>query len=111
MKKRNICVGLLILVVTFLCATKYYISHSHTYTLSSSSAIKDEEIQPLFGSISVTSNIDTSVLFTDIDTGETYTIGYVTHGLRENIDLRANHWYSVEGQGKITITAINVRVK
>lgn len=45
--------------------------------------MKAEQIQPLFGTVRVSGDSDTDVVFTDVETGEKYTIGYITHGMTE----------------------------
>lgn len=83
------------------------IRRTHTFTLTSNA----EQIQPLFGTVSVKSDCDTDVVFTDIETGETYTIGYITSGVTEKIKLEKDRWYTVESAGKLTIGPINVRIE
>ena len=46
----------------------------HTFTLSGDEIMKNEQIQPIRGSVKVTGNTDTDVVFTDIESGETYVI-------------------------------------
>lgn len=40
---------------------------------------------------------DTNVVFTDVETGEIFMIGYITSGVSEKIKLQRNKWYTVEG--------------
>ena len=40
-----------------------------------------------------------------------YTIGYITHGMSETIQLEKGKWYSVEGAGELTIRPVNVRIE
>ena len=78
MKKRWI-----VLVIVMLCIFAYaYQVKSHTFTLSGDSS---EEIQPVLGKVKVRGTTDTAVLFRDVDTGEEYLIGYITHGVSESI--------------------------
>ena len=86
---------------------------AHTFTLSTEdgTAMKSEQIQPLFGTVRVSGDSGASVIFTDVETGETYTIGYITHGLSEKIKLQKGKWYTVEGAGNLTIRPIRVRVE
>ena len=58
-----------------------------------------------------TDTADTDVVFTDVETGEKYTIGYITHGMTEKIKLERGRWYSVAGSGNLTVKPINVRVE
>lgn len=89
------------------------VQKAHTFTLATENgtAIKSEQIQPLFGTVRVSGDSDTSVVFTDVETGETYAIGYITHGMSEKITLQKGKWYTVEGAGNLTIRPVNVRVE
>ena len=53
------------------------IQKTHTFTLADreGSSLKEEQIQPVFGTVQVSSSCDTAVVFTDTETGETYEIG------------------------------------
>ena len=98
--KKRILICLLILVgAAFL----FYlgIQNTHTFTLADreGSSLKEEQIQPVFGTVQVSSSCDTAVVFTDTETGETYEIGYLTPGIREKIRLRRGRWYTVTGAG------------
>ena len=83
----------------------------HTFTLSGSGRVKSEQIQPVNGSVKVTGTDDTDVVFTDIESGETYVIGYITSGVGETIKLERGKWYWVEGAGKLTVRPVNVRIE
>ena len=88
------------------------VQKSHTFTLSNAEGrIKSEQIQPLWGGVKVSGDSDTDVVFTDIETGEKFTIGYITHGVTEKIKLEKGKWYVVEGSGNLTMTPVNVRVE
>lgn len=55
----------------FLVAIYINIQRSHTFTLSNDeSTIKTEQIQPLWGTVKVSGDCDTDVVFTDVETGE-----------------------------------------
>lgn len=84
---------------------------THTFTLSGSERVKSEEIQPVSGSVKITSTADTDVVFTDIESGETYVIGYITAGVGETIKLERGKWYRVEGIGELTVRPVNVRIE
>ena len=84
---------------------------THTFTLSGSERVKSEEIQPVSGSVKITSTADTDVVFTDIESGETYVIGYITSGVGETIKLERGKWYSGEGIGELTVRPDNVRIE
>ena len=58
-----------------------------------------------------TGDCDTDVIFTDIETGETYTVGYITSGVSEKIKLQKGKWYTVEGAGNITVSPVNIRIE
>ena len=77
-KRFILCVAL-----AFLAGILAYsaIQREHTFTLSSEEGgVKAEQIQPLFRTVRVSGDRDTDVVFTDVETGEKYTIGYITHG-------------------------------
>ena len=82
----------------------------HTFTLSGDEIVKTEQIQPITGSVKVTGNTDTDVVFTDIESGETYIIGYITSGIGDTIKLKQGKWYRVECAGKLTLRPVNVRI-
>ena len=67
--------------------------------------------RPIRGSVKVTGNTDTDVVFTDIESGETYVIGYITSGAGDTIKLKRGKWYRVEGAGELTLRPVNVRIE
>ena len=78
----------LCLATVFLVAIYINIQRSHTFTLSNDEGtIKTEQIQPLWGTVKVSGDCDTEVVFTDVETGEKYRIGYITQGVTERIKL------------------------
>lgn len=83
----------------------------HTFTLSGNEIIKSEQIQPVNGNVKVTGTADTDVIFTDIESGETYVIGYITSGAGDTIKLERGKWYRVEGAGELTVRPVNVRIE
>ena len=83
----------------------------HTFTLSGDEIMKNEQIQPISGSVKVTGNTDTNVVFTDIESEETYVIGYITSGAGDTIKLKRGKWYRVEGAGELTLKPVNVRIE
>lgn len=68
-------------------------------------------LQPITGSVKVTGNTDTDVVFTDIESGETYIIGYITSGIGDTIKLKQGKWYRVECAGKLTLRPVTVRIE
>ena len=70
-----------------------------------------EQIQPVFGVVKVSGDCDTDVIFTDAETGETYTIGYISPGMSGKIKLQKGKWYRVDGVGNITIKPVNLRIE
>ena len=105
---------ILCVAVVFLAGILIYsaIQRKHTFTLSNGEgSVKAEQIQPLFGTVKVSGDKDTDVVFTDVETGEQYTIGYITHGMTEKINLEMGKWYRVEGGGNLTVKPVNVRVE
>jgi len=102
----------LCLATVFLVAIYINIQRSHTFTLSNDEGtIKTEQIQPLWEIVKVSGDRDTDVVFTDVETGKQYTIGYITHGITEKIKLESNKWYKVEGGGNLTLCPVNVRIE
>ena len=89
------------------------IQRRHTFTLADrgSTKVKQEQIQPLFGTVKVSGDCDTDVVFTDIETGERYIVGYITSGVSEKIQLQKGKWYTVDGFGNVTVSPVNVRTK
>ena len=60
----------LCLATVFLVAIYINIQRSHTFTLSNDEGtIKTEQIQPLWGTVKVSGDCDTEVVFTDVETG------------------------------------------
>jgi hypothetical protein len=110
MKKRYLTISLVaILVAVIFCCSG--IQRTHTFMLAGgNTATKSEQIQPVFGTVKVSSDCDTDVIFTDIETGEKHIIGYLTSGATETIKLQRNKWYMVSGGGNITVKLVNVRV-
>lgn len=71
-----------------------YILKAHTFTLSArEDTLVRPEIQPLFGTVKVSGDCDTDVVFTDLETGEIYSIEYITSGVSEKIRLQRGRWY------------------
>ena len=95
------------LIITSISYNGYI--RTHTFTLSGG-VVKNELIQPINNKIKVSGNADTDVIFTDIESRKQYTIGYITHGMSETIQLEKGKWYSVEGAGELTIRPVNVRI-
>ena len=61
----------LCLATVFLVAIYINIQRSHTFTLSNDEGtIKTEQIQPLWGTVKVSGDCDTEVVFTDVETGK-----------------------------------------
>lgn len=102
----------LCLAAVFLVMIYINIQRNHTFTLSDyEGTIKTEQIQPLWEIVKVSGDRDTDVVFTDVETGKQYTIGYITHGVTEKIKLERNKWYKVEGGGNLTLCPVNVRIE
>ena len=62
-----------------------------------------KKIQSLCGTAKVSGDSDTDVVFTDVETGEQYIIGYITHGVTEKIKLERGKWYKVEAVSRCTL--------
>lgn len=73
--------------------------------------MKSEQIQPISATVKVTGTADTDVVFTETESGKTYTIGYITSGMNGSIQLEQGKWYTVEGSGNLTLRPVNVRVE
>ena len=101
----------LILLIGILACVE--IQKTHTFTLANQdgTTLQSEQIQPLFGTVKVSSDCDTSVVFTDIETGKTYTIKLLTTGMSGKVKLERGRWYTVEGNGTLTVSLVNVRVE
>ena len=109
MRRLVLCAIVAFLAVLLICSS---IRKRHTFTLSNSEGtIKAEQIQPLWGTVKVSGDSDTDVVFTDIETGEQYIIGYITHGVTEKINLEKDKWYKVEGVGNLTLYPVSIRVE
>ena len=111
MKKRYL---ILCATVIFLIGIAGYfnIQNKHTFTLANADGItKSEQIQPLFGTVIVRGDCDTDVVFTDVETGEEYVIGYITHGVTETIELKKGKWYMVKGGGNLVLCPVNIRIE
>lgn len=108
--KRSLGVAIPLAVLIIGISYNSYIK-IHTFTLSGDETMKSEQIQPVNGSVKVTGTVDTDVIFTDIESGETYVIGYITPGAGDTIKLERGKWYRVEGGGELTVRPVNVRIE
>ena len=72
-KQLKRAVGVIIPLAVLIIGISYnsYIK-MHTFTLSGDERVKSEQIQPVTGRVKVTGTTDTDVVFTDIESGETY---------------------------------------
>ena len=111
-KRLKRAVGVAIPLAVLIIGISYnsYIK-MHTFTLLGDERVKSEKIQPVTGSVKVTGTADTDVVFTDIESGETYAIGYITSGTGGTIKLERGKWYRVEGVGELTVRPVNVRIE
>ena len=111
-KRLKRAVGVAIPLAVLIIGISYnsYIK-MHTFTHSGDERVKSEQIQPVTGSVKVTGTADTDVVFTDIESGETYAIGYITSGTGGTIKLERGKWYRVEGVGELTVRPVNVRIE
>lgn len=111
MKTRSLA---LCAAAAFAAAALVYsnIQRNHTFTLSGDQgAARSEQIQPLLGTVRVSGNADTRVVFTDVETDEQYIIGYITHGLTGKIRFKRGKWYRVEGSGDLTLRPVRVKAE
>ena len=111
-KRLKRAVGVAIPLAVLIIGISYnsYIK-MQTFTLSGGGRVKSVQIQPVTGSVKVTGTADTDVVFTDIESGETYAIGYITSGTGGTIKLERGKWYRVEGVGELTVRPVNVRIE
>ncbi len=107
-RKQYIYAALIIIIASLLggCGSV----RSHSFTISGEERLKSEEIEPLADTVRVFGTKDTDVIFTDVLTGECFTIGYLTPGVSESIHLERGKWYKVEGNGILTLKPVNVRI-
>ena len=111
-KRLKRAVGVAIPLAVLIIGISYnsYIK-MHTFTLLGDERVKSEQIQPVTGSVKVTGNTDTDVVFTDIESGESYVIGYITSGAGDTIKLKRGKWYRVKSAGELTLRPVNVRIE
>ena len=83
----------------------------HTFTLSGNETVKSEQIQPVNRRVKVNGTVDTEVRFTDVETGRTYEIDYITSGVSETLHLERGKWYEVEGAGELIVRPVNIRIE
>jgi hypothetical protein len=108
-KQLILCIAAILTAAVFLHIS---VQRKYTFTLAGSDGgLKSEQIQPLFGTVKVSGDCDTSVLFTDVETGERYEIGYITPGAPEKIRLEKGRWYTAAGAGNLTIGPVRVRIE
>ena len=108
--KRALGVAIPLAVIIIGISYNSYIK-MHTFTLSGGEIVKSEQIQPVGGKVKVTGTADTDFVFTDIESGETYVIGYITSRVGDTIKLERGKWYRVEGIGELTVSPVNVRIE
>jgi hypothetical protein len=108
--KRALWIAIPLAVVIMGISYQEYV-RNHTFRLSGEGRRKHEQIQPVHKTVKVTGTSDTDVVFTDIESQETYTIGYITPGSGGAIQLERGKWYTVEGDGKLTVRPVNVRIE
>jgi len=93
MKRLVLCAIVAFLIVLLICSI---IQKKHTITLSNGEGtIKAEQIQPLWGTVKVSGDSDTDVVFT----------------VTEKINLEKDKWYKVEGVGNLTLYPVSIRVE
>lgn len=110
MKKKRVIMCLFLLIIILIVGLIAF-QNKHTYTLSGDSAVKNEQIQPVTGTVKVTGSSDTNVIFTDVESGKKYTIGYITPCMGDTIQLERGKWYRVEGVGTLTMKPVNIRIE
>ena len=107
-KRVVLCTAILL---SALIVMGLWVQKAHTVTLASGeSTEKAEQIRPLWATVTVSGDCDTDVIFTDVETGKRYIVGYITHGVSEKIRLEKGKWYTVKGAGNLTLCPVMVRV-
>ena len=110
MKTRTVLLSCAAAVLAVVAFGYIALQIRYTFTLSENkNGIRAEQVQPLLGTVKVSSDCDTDVVFTDMETGERYAIGYLTPGMSEKIALEKGSWYRVEGGGNLKIGPVRVR--
>lgn len=103
----------IILCVLLLIAAGFlflYVEKMYTIQLiDKGNLARCETICPLTNMIKVSGDCDTDVVFTDIETGKEYTIGYITTGVSEKIKLQKGKWYHVSGRGNLWIYPVKMK--
>ena len=67
-KRIVVCAAVLLLALVLVC---FGVQKAHTFTLTNQAGTeKAEQIQPLWGTVRVSGDCDTDVVFTDAETGE-----------------------------------------
>ena len=103
-KKYKVLIVLFAILIFGFSFVKY--RGAHTYTLTD---LEHEQIKPIFGKVRVWSNVDTDVIFIDVENPEKkYLIGYITPGMSETIKLERGRGYKVKTGGDITVTMVDV---
>ena len=106
-KRIVLCTAILLLALIVMGVG---VQKAHIVTLASGeSTEKEEQICPLWAAVTVSGDCDTDVIFTDVETGKQYIVGYITHGNSEKIRLEKGKWYTVKGAGNLTLCPVTVR--
>lgn len=109
MKTKRVVLFTAILLLA-LTVMGFMVQKAHTVTLASGeSTEKAEQIRPLWATVTVSGDCDTDVIFTDVETGKRYIVGYITHGVSEKIRLEKGKWFTVKGAGNLTLRPVTVR--
>lgn len=107
--KKRYLAGIVILCICLYFGVKAFLQVNYTVTLTDPAPT--EEIQPVFGTVTVRSPFESGVVFTDAENpSKRYVIEYIAFG-REKIKLERGHWYTVDGPGNLTVYYVNVREK
>lgn len=97
-------IALLLIVLMIAVGCTAYVNR-HTFTLSG-----DEQIQPVTGTVKVTSPRDTEVIFIDVKTGVNIAIPFISAGESETVKLEKGKWYTIETGEGLTLSLVNVRI-
>ncbi len=97
-----ICVAMLVYVVM-------HNMNCVTLTDQAGTELKVEEIQPLEENITVSSDSDAQAEFRDVETRESFSVGYLTKGRSEVVPLKKGRWYKVQSNGQLTVNKVRTR--
>lgn len=108
-RKRIRHIGYILLIASMIAAWVVF-QNVNTCVITLSDIKDNVEICPELDLINVYADGDTSVLFVDVMTGQTYSIGYLTPGMSESIRLKKGKWYAIRASASLTLNPVKVRI-